>query len=197
MFLGLFLDAFQGIDEEQSRFSARRSGDHVLQKLLVPWRVDNDVLPTLPREERSRRIDRDALLLLLQESIEQECVFEFLSLLPTDGLNFIQLAFRQRPRVSVEAPQHGGLAMIDVPDDDNVHRIAGLRDCVLHLNSFSNCCLSHIYPSFLNNSIPRPSSCARPDRSATVVRRSSSMMSSTVLAVDLMGNVQGAHPRLR
>src|SRR5215469_15694738 len=55
----------------------------------------------------------------------------------------------------------------------------------------------HIYPSFLNNSIPRPSSCARPDRSATVVCRSSSIMSSTFLAVDLMGNVQGAQPRLR
>src|SRR5579884_4384194 len=55
----------------------------------------------------------------------------------------------------------------------------------------------HMYPSLRSSSILRPSSCARPARSATVVCRNSSMMSSTDLAVDLIGNVQGAQPRLR
>src|SRR5207344_230059 len=56
---------------------------------------------------------------------------------------------------------------------------------------------AYMYPSLRSNSIPRPSSCARPDRSATVVCRNSSMMSSTDFAVDLIAVVQGAQPRLR
>ena len=41
-------------------------------------RIDDDVVPPLPTEERPRRIDGDALLLFFKKCIEQERVFELL-----------------------------------------------------------------------------------------------------------------------
>src|SRR6267143_4714773 len=251
MLLGLLLHALQGIDQQQCPFGPSRPGDHVLEKLLVPRRIDDDVVPTLPTEERPRRIDGDSLLLFFKKGIEQERILEFFPLLPADGLDLFKFAIRQRSRVGIETPQQGGLPVVHVPDNDDVQifRWFCISRCHVHVPECSNgqaseatggvpsgahgatnkehqvCACrqvgeaagsplrivssrerswmlvsafcAYMYPSFRSNSIPRPSSCARPDRSATVVCRNSSIMSSTDFAVDLIGVVQGAQPRLR
>ena len=80
-----------------SAASARgRAGDHVLEKFFVSRRIDDDVLPALPDEERPCRIDRDPLLLLFEKGIEEERILEFLALLPANGLYLFQLAVGQR-----------------------------------------------------------------------------------------------------
>ena len=55
----------------------------------------------------------------------------------------------------------------------------------------------YICPSLRRVSIPRPSSCARPARSALVVVRNSVMICGMVAAQDGTVPVQGTQPRLR
>ena len=98
----------------------------------MPRRIDYDVLPALPTEERPRRIDRDSLLLLLEKGIEQKRVLEFLPLLPTDGLDLFKLAIRQRSRVGVETPQQGGFPVVHVPDDDDVQIVRWFLGVIVH-----------------------------------------------------------------
>ncbi len=71
-------------------------------------------------EERPGRIDGDALLLFFKKRIEQEGVLELFALLPANGLHLFQLAIRERTGVGIETAQQGGLAVIDVPDNDDV-----------------------------------------------------------------------------
>src|SRR5438876_10415538 len=78
-----------------------------------------------------------------------------------------------------------------------IHGFNPFTHSPIHL--FNSCLLPHIYPSRLSFSKASSLSlsCARPDRSEVLVWRNSSMISRTVLALDLMGKVQGAQPRLR
>src|SRR5207249_7628659 len=108
-------------------FRARRAGDHVLQELLVARRVDDNVVASLPREERAGGVDRDALLLLFQESVEEEGILELLTLPAADVPDLVQLALRERVGVGVEASEQRGLPVIHVADDDNVEMLAGAR----------------------------------------------------------------------
>lgn len=55
----------------------------------------------------------------------------------------------------------------------------------------------YMCPSLRRVSIPRPSSCARPERSAIVVVRNSVMICGMVMAHDDTVPVQGTQPRLR
>ena len=123
---GLIPDAFHRIDQQEGGFGPRRAGDHVLQKFLVPGRVDDDVLTARPLEEGAGGIDGHALLLLFQERVEQEGVFKLLALLLADGLDFFDLAFRQGARVRIEAPQQRRLAVVHAAHDDDVHAVADI-----------------------------------------------------------------------
>ena len=147
-------------------------------------RIDDDVLAALPVEERPCGVNGDALLLLFEKGIEQERVFELLALLAANGLDLFQLAVRQRARVGIEPSKQGGLAVIDVADNHDVEMFGSVGYTGIHLTVTFECdpqarfhhaavamepSSPHMYPSFRNSSMPRPSSCARPARSATVV----------------------------
>ncbi len=121
--LRLLLHALERIDEQQRGLGPGGARDHVLQELLVPRRVDHDVLPSAPAEESAGRVDRDALFLFLQEGVEQEGVLELLTLLTTNGPHLVELAVGQRAGVGIEPAQQRGLAMIHVSDDHDIHRL--------------------------------------------------------------------------
>ena len=112
--------ALRRVDQQQGRFGAGGPGDHVLEKLLVSGRVDDDVLPRVPREKRTGRVNGDALFLFFQERIEQEGVFELLSLLAADGLDLLKPAVRERAGVGIEPAEEGGLAVVHVPDEHDI-----------------------------------------------------------------------------
>ena len=71
------------------------AGNHVLEKLFVPGRVDDDVLPPRGAKRNLRRVDRDVLRLLLEQSIEQKGVFEFHSFRGASLLYGCDLPFGQ------------------------------------------------------------------------------------------------------
>lgn len=62
---------------------------------------------------------------------------------------------------------------------------------------FARTASGYICPSLRSVSIPRPSSCARPARSAVVVLRNSMMTCGIVFAQEFTVPVQGTQPRLR
>ena len=78
----LLAHAFVRGDDQDRRIRARRAGDHVLQKFLVPWRIDDDVMAPRCSKRNLRRIDRDVLLLLFEKRIEQKSDIRTASLLP-------------------------------------------------------------------------------------------------------------------
>src|SRR4051794_25866263 len=120
MTAGLLLDAFVRIDQEQRCLRARCARDHVLQKLLVPWGINNHVLPLLRLEPDLRRIDRDVLVALGLESIHQVGPFKGHTAPFGYGLQLLVLPLWQRARIVKEAADKGGLAMVDMADDDDL-----------------------------------------------------------------------------
>ncbi len=112
---------FTRIDDQQRRMRARRAGHHVLEKLDVSGRVDDDVVTSGALEEDAGRINRDSLRLFILERIEQEGVLERLGVALAIGSHRLQLALRQRPRVCQQAPDDGALAVVDVAGDHDGH----------------------------------------------------------------------------
>ena len=87
-------------------------------------RVDDDVVAQVGPEEHPRGIDGDALVLLGLEGVEQERVLELLALTPTRGLDLLELAVPEDPGVGEQSSDEGGLAVIDMADDHDVHGLA-------------------------------------------------------------------------
>jgi len=113
-----------GVDHQHRRLGARRPRDHVLQELDVPRRVDDDVVALGALEEAARGVDGDPLVLLVRQRVEQERVLERLPRPLALSPHRLQLPLRQRPRVREQPPDHRALAVIDVPDDDDVESLA-------------------------------------------------------------------------
>ena len=117
---GLLLQTLARVEQHDRGIRAGRAGDHVLKKFLVPRRVDDDVVPRRGAKLNLRRVDRDVLLLLLQQRVEQEGVFEVHALRRASLLDLLDLAVRQRVRVEQQPPDQRRLAMIDMADNDDL-----------------------------------------------------------------------------
>ena len=72
--------ALAGIDQDDGDVRGRRAGDHVAGVLLVARRVGDDELALVGREEAIRDVDRDALLALGRQAVDQQREIEFAAL---------------------------------------------------------------------------------------------------------------------
>ncbi len=115
----LFAHAFVRAITRIAASALRRAGDHVLQKFLVPRRVDDDVLAPRGSKRNFGRIDRDVLFLLLKKRIEQKGKFKLHSFRRARLFYLFDLAFGQRTGVMQNAADQRGLSMIDVTDEDD------------------------------------------------------------------------------
>ena len=111
------------VDHEQRGLRARGPGDHVLQELDVAGRVDQDVFASLSPEETPRRVDRDALRLLVLQGVEEEGVLERLAGTLARGLHVLDLPGRNRPRIGEESSDDRALSVIDVTDERDRHAL--------------------------------------------------------------------------
>src|SRR3954463_2344477 len=164
-------------DDNHGCISRGRAGDHILQELLMPGRV-NDREPALvcPKMDLGS-INGDVLLLLLHESIEDKGVFETAAIPLTRGPNRLELSFGKGVSRFEDTANHRRLSVVDMPDEDNLHMNPFAR-------SFCMACGSWW-------------SWARPARSLERVVSSSAMISSMVAALLAMGCVIGWHPNER
>src|ERR1700736_4215229 len=69
---GLGQQPLAGIDQQHCQIGGRGTGDHVAGVLLVPRRVGDDKGAPRRREKTVSDVDRDALLSLVFEPIEQK-----------------------------------------------------------------------------------------------------------------------------
>ena len=90
----------------------------------MPGRIDDDVVARRALEEAARGVDRDPLILLVRQRVEQERVLERLARALALAPHRLQLPLRQRPRVRQQPPDHRALAVVDVPDDDDVEGLS-------------------------------------------------------------------------
>ena len=218
MSAGLVHDAFLGVNEEQGSGSRSGAGHHVLQELLVAGGVDDRVGTLLGAEEDARGINRDILLLFLDQGVEQKSIFELHAFGGTVLTDLFDLTVRQGVGVVEEAADEGGLAVVDVTDDDDVHlalvfggglggslggggtrKGRGTHGWVVlgvvwrcggmtYMNPLARSSCMELRPTW---------SWARPARSLTLVSLSSSMTSSMLLAGLSTGCVIGWQPSER
>ena len=116
--------ALLGVDDQHGGLGARRARDHVLQELDVAGGVDDDVVALRALEEAARGVDRDALVLLVRQRVEQERVLERLARALALAPHRLELALRQRSGVGEQAADDRALAVVDVTDDDDVEVFA-------------------------------------------------------------------------
>ena len=105
------------IDDQQGRLRLRDTGNRVLQELLMPRRVDDDVGALRGLEEDLGCVDGDALVTLGLEGIQEERPFEGATALVARGLQFGELAFGEAAGVVQQPADQRGLAVIDMADD--------------------------------------------------------------------------------
>ena len=169
-------------------------------------------------EGHARRVHRDVLGLLLEQGVEQEGVLELHPLGLAGGLDALGLAFRHGVGVEEEAADQGGLAVVDVADDDQEEVIGGglrggghgragrvrgtgglrRRERGRSFREGRSSC-DHMNPLARSFCIALRSwwSWARPARSETRVTFSSSMISAIVAASLSTGLVIGMQPSER
>lgn len=119
---GLLLDPFLGIDHQDGGIGRGGTGDHVLQKLLMARRVDDDVGAGRGLEEDLGCVDGDALVALGLQGVEHERPFHRHPAPVGHGLHRFHLAVGQGAGVVQHAADQGRLAVVHMADDDELHR---------------------------------------------------------------------------
>ena len=167
--------------------------------------VDDRVGALLRAEEDARGIDGDVLFLLFDQGVEEEGVFELHAFDGTVLTNLLDLAVRQGVGVVEETADEGGLAVVDVADDDDVHLAMVFDGGKGGAHRLGKGLGVHCYRAAHMKPLARSScielrptwSWARPARSLVLVSFSSSMTSSMLLAGLSTGCVIGWQPRER
>ena len=178
--LGVLPHALEGVDDEQRRLRARGAGDHVLEELHVARGVVDDVVALRRVEEAARRVDGDALRLLVLQGVQEERVLEGARVLLAHLLDLLQLAVGQGAGVGHEPADDGALAVVHVAHGDDVEALeverrdlaGGGRRAALGLGRHGLIGRqAHMYPPRRSDSRPPPSSLswARPLRSAMLL----------------------------
>ena len=116
---GLVAHAFERIDDQDSRISLRCAGDHVAQKFRVARRIDQHDIARAGAETNLRGVDRDALIALCLQRIQQERPLERHAAPLADGFQHFEFAVGQAAGFVQQATNQCGLAVIDMADDDD------------------------------------------------------------------------------
>ena len=199
--------ALARIDQDHRKVGGGSAGDHVAGVLFVARAVGDDELALLGVEEAIGHVDGDALLALGGKTVDQQREVDLLPLradLTGIRLQRVQLVLEDHLRIVEQAPDQGGLAIIDAAAGDEAeHRLV----LVLHeigvdvlgnqlvgdidsflggvLHRFSVALSHQKYPCCFLTSMPAPPaslSMARPCRSDVVVSRVSWITSGSVFA---------------
>ena len=119
-------DALACVDQDHRDVGRRGPGYHVPGVLLVARRVGDDELPAVGREEPVRDVDRDPLLTLGGEPVDQEREVDVAAL----GPHLLGVAPQRRDlvledqlRLEQHPPDQGRLAVVDRAAGDEPERV--------------------------------------------------------------------------
>jgi hypothetical protein len=122
---GLREDSLAGVDQDHREVGGGRAGDHVARVLLVPRRVGNDELAPVGAEEAVSDVDRDALLALGGEAVDQQREVDLAALgspLPAVGLDGGELVFEEHSGFIEQAADQRALAVVDTAAGDEAQQ---------------------------------------------------------------------------
>ena len=124
---GLRKDTFARVDEDDRQVRGRRTSNHVARVLLVSWRVGGDELSPRGAEQTVGDVDRDALLALGGETVEQQRVVQ-VAVARADALRVRlegrHLVVGQEGGVVQQAAEQRALAVVDTPAGDEPQKRA-------------------------------------------------------------------------
>ena len=124
---GLRKDTFARVDEDDRQVRGRRTSNHVARVLLVSRRVGGDELSPRGAEQTVRDVDRDALLALGGETVEQQGIVQ-VAVARTDALRVSlegrHLVDGQEGGVVQQAAEQRALAVVDTPAGDEPQKRA-------------------------------------------------------------------------
>ena len=148
--------ALARVEQDQRAVGGRGAGDHVARVLLVPRRVGDDVLPGVGREEAVGDVDRDPLLALGGEPVEEQREVELLALRPVParvGLERRQLVLEQHLRLVEQPADQRRLPVVDRAARDEAQEALVLVRVEVGVDVALECRLGRLI-----RSSPRPSS---------------------------------------
>ncbi len=122
MALRLFLNALFRVDHEKRDVSVGGAGNHVFKKFFVTRRVDDDVVSLFCFEKHLRHVNRDALIALFFQSIQQKREFKTLALIFANFFHVRDLGFGNKTRLVKQTPHERGFAVVDVTDHHDFKR---------------------------------------------------------------------------
>ena len=114
------------VDEDDRELCRRCAGDHVARVLLVARRVGDDELAFVRREEAVGDVDRDALLALGGEAIDEQRKIEIVALrseLLRIGAERRELIVEQRLRFVEQPTDQRRLAVVDAAAGDEAQQV--------------------------------------------------------------------------
>jgi hypothetical protein len=118
---GLGEHPFAGIDQDHRDIGGRRARHHVARVLLVARRVGHDELAVLGGEVPIGHVDRDALLALGRQPVEQQREVEIATLradLGRVGLERGEVILEHQMRLVQQPADQGALAVVDAAAGD-------------------------------------------------------------------------------
>ena len=124
--------ALARVDQDHREVGGGGAGDHVARVLLVARRVGDDELALVGREEAVGHVDRDALLALGGEAVDQQREVEFAAL----RADFLRVRLERRElvledhlRVVQQAADQRALAVVDAAAGDEPQQALVLVRC--------------------------------------------------------------------
>ncbi len=124
-------DALARVDQDDGQVGGGGTGDHVAGILFMAGRIGDDELALFGSEEAIGDVDGDALFALCGEAIDQQGEVD-LAALRADALAIrlqrFELILEDHLRIIEEAPDQGGLAVIDAAAGDEAQHGLVLMD---------------------------------------------------------------------
>src|SRR5208337_1519245 len=115
----LFLDPLVRGYQEQRGACARSPSDHVFQEFFVPRCINDDVRTGLLPEPDLPDVDRDVLVPFRLQGIHEKRPFKLPPAPAANGLDLLELPFRQRAGVMQKPANQSRFTVIDMADYDN------------------------------------------------------------------------------
>jgi hypothetical protein len=118
-------DAFPRVHEKDGQRCRGGTGRHVARVLFVPGRVGNDERPDVGAEEAIRDVDRDALLALGLQAVDEQREIQRLALraeLARVAPQGLQLIVRHAPAVVQQPADQRRLPIVDTAAGNEAER---------------------------------------------------------------------------
>ena len=123
---GLRQHALARIDQQHREVGGRRAGHHVAGILLMAGRVGDDELASRAREEAIGDVDRDALLALRREPVDEQREIDLRPLRAVTlavAFERVELVVEDLLALVEQPPDQGGLAVVDTAAGDEPQQL--------------------------------------------------------------------------